>query len=216
MGCKIEDVLEDLRKGKIVIVVDDEDRENEGDFVSSAQTITPEIITFMATQGKGLICMPITDERAKELDLDLMVSKNKTSDPFYTAFTVSVDKVGDGVTTGISSEDRYKTIKAIIDKNTKPEHLRRPGHMFPLIAKNGGVFTRRGHTEATVDLMYLAGLYPAGVIVEIINEDGTMARLPDLKILSEKFNIKIVSIEDIIEHVETKGIRLDDYYSKSN
>ena len=175
----IEEALEDIRKGKVVIVVDDEDRENEGDFVAAAEMTTPEMINFMATHGRGLICTPILEERADALNLEMMVGKN--TDPNQTQFTVSVDLIGAGCTTGISASDRAKTVLALIDEKTKPEDLGRPGHIFPLKAKKGGVLRRTGHTEASVDLARLAGLKPAGVIVEIMNEDGTMARLPELK-----------------------------------
>lgn len=194
----IEEAIEDIRAGKLVIVVDDEDRENEGDFVAAAECITPELINFMAKHGRGLICAPIVAERAKELDLDLMVSNN--TDPHHTQFTVSVDKIGDGCTTGISASDRAKTVKAIIDPNTKPEQLARPGHIFPLIAKKGGVLRRTGHTEAAIDLARLAGFEPAGVIVEIMNEDGTMSRLPELLKLKEKLGLKLITIEDLVAY----------------
>ena len=172
----IEESLEDLMQGKIVIVVDDEDRENEGDFVAAAEMATPEMINFMATHGRGLICTPILEKRADELNLEMMVGKN--TDPNQTQFTVSIDLIGQGCTTGISASDRAKTIQALVNEDTKPEDLGRPGHIFPLKAKNGGVLRRTGHTEASVDLARLAGFKPAGVIVEIMNEDGSMARLP--------------------------------------
>ncbi len=194
----IEDAINDIRKGKVIIVVDDEDRENEGDFLAAAEKITPEMINFMATHGKGLICAPLTEKRCKELALNMMVNNN--TDPMETAFTVSVDLKGNGVTTGISASDRAKTIKALIDKGTKPFDLARPGHIFPLKAKEGGVLRRTGHTEAAIDFARLAGLQPAGVIVEIMNEDGTMARLPELLKVAEKFDLKIVSIEDLVAY----------------
>ncbi|MAJ98086.1 MAG: bifunctional 3,4-dihydroxy-2-butanone-4-phosphate synthase/GTP cyclohydrolase II [Flavobacteriales bacterium TMED288] len=194
----VKEALEDIKNGKIVIVVDDENRENEGDFVVAAEKVTPEIVNFMAKNGRGLICVPILEKRANELNLDMMVGKN--TDPNKTQFTVSVDLIGDGCTTGISALDRYKTIKALIDKNTKPENLSRPGHIFPLKAKNGGVLRRTGHTEAAIDLARLAGLDPSGVIVEIMNEDGTMARLPELYQISKKYNLKIISIENLVAY----------------
>ena len=194
----IEEALEDIRKGKVVIVVDDEDRENEGDFVAAAEMTTPEMINFMATHGRGLICTPILEERADALNLEMMVGKN--TDPNQTQFTVSVDLIGAGCTTGISASDRAKTVLALIDEKTKPEDLGRPGHIFPLKAKKGGVLRRTGHTEASVDLARLAGLKPAGVIVEIMNEDGTMARLPELKEIAKKHNLKLISIEDLVAY----------------
>ncbi len=194
----IQGAIDDIRKGKIVIVVDDQDRENEGDFVAAAEMVTPEMINFMATHGRGLICAPIIEERAEELQLEMMVGKN--TDPNNTQFTVSIDLIGHGCTTGISANDRAKTIKALTNKKTKPEDLSRPGHIFPLKAKNGGVLRRTGHTEASVDLARLAGLQPAGVIVEIMNEDGTMARLPELIEIAKKNNIKIISIEDLVAY----------------
>ncbi len=194
----IEEAIEEFRQGKIIIVVDDENRENEGDFICAAQNITSQIVNFMATHGRGLICVPVIEKRCDELGLDMMVSRNTSS--HETAFTVSVDLKGHGCTTGISASDRAKTIKAIADTKTKPEELGKPGHIFPLKAKNGGVLQRAGHTEATVDLSKLAGLYPAGVLVEIMNEDGTMARLPELFIIAKKFNLKIVSIKDLIAY----------------
>lgn len=194
----IEDAINDIRKGKIIIVVDDEDRENEGDFLAAAELVTPEMINFMATHGRGLICAPLTEKRCKELDLHMMVNNN--TDPMETAFTVSVDLRGNGVTTGISASDRAKTIKALIAPDTKPFELARPGHIFPLVAKEGGVLRRTGHTEAAIDFARLAGLKPAGVIVEIMNEDGTMARLPQLMEVANKFDLKIVSIEDLVAY----------------
>lgn len=194
----IEAAIEDIRNGKVIIVVDDENRENEGDFLAAAEKVTPEMINFMATHGRGLICAPLTETRCKELELGMMVNNN--TDPMETAFTVSVDLRGKGVTTGISASDRALTINALIDKNTKPFDLARPGHIFPLKAKEGGVLRRTGHTEAAIDFARLAGLEPAGVIVEIMNEDGTMARLPELLEVAKKFDIKIVSIEDLVAY----------------
>ena len=194
----IEEALEDIRNGKVVIVVDDEDRENEGDFVAAAEMATPEMINFMATHGRGLICTPILEERANELELEMMVGKN--TDPNQTQFTVSIDLIGHGCTTGISVIDRAKTVLALIDENTKPEDLGRPGHIFPLKAKKGGVLRRTGHTEASVDLARLAGLKAAGVIVEIMNEDGTMARLPQLKVIAKQHDLKLISIEDLVAY----------------
>lgn len=199
---KIEDALQDIRLGKIVIVVDDEDRENEGDFIAAAEKVTPEMINFMATHGRGLICAPILEKRADELNLEMMVGKN--TDPNKTQFTVSIDLIGKGCTTGISASDRAKTIEALIDEKTKPEDLGRPGHIFPLKAKNGGVLRRTGHTEAAVDLARLAGLKPAGVIVEIMNQDGTMARLPQLIKIAKKHNLKLISIEDLVAYRMSK------------
>lgn len=194
----IESAIKDIRDGKIVIVVDDKNRENEGDFLAAAELITPEIINFMATHGRGLICAPITENISKRLDLNLMVGTN--TDPQDTAFTVSIDLKGNGVTTGISVSDRATTIKALIDKKTRPNQFSKPGHVFPLVAKNGGVLRRTGHTEAAIDLPRLAGLKPAGVIVEIMNEDGTMARVPDLIKVAKKFDLKIISIEDLVAY----------------
>ncbi|HUH51287.1 MAG TPA: 3,4-dihydroxy-2-butanone-4-phosphate synthase [Flavobacterium sp.] len=194
----IEEAIEDIRKGKVIVVVDDEDRENEGDFIAAAELVTPEMINFMVTHGRGLVCVPITENRAKELDLKLMVDNNTVL--HQTAFTVSVDLIGQGCTTGISVHDRSKTIKAITDENTKPEDLGRPGHIFPLVAKKGGVLRRTGHTEASIDLSRLAGLKPMGILVEILNEDGSMARLPQLMKVAEKFDLKIISIEDLVAY----------------
>ncbi|GMN09026.1 3,4-dihydroxy-2-butanone-4-phosphate synthase [Croceitalea sp. MTPC9] len=194
----IEEAIADIRKGKVIIVVDDENRENEGDFLAAAELITPETINFMATHGRGLICAPLTEGRCKELGLHKMVSHN--TDPLETAFTVSVDLRGNGVTTGISASDRAKTIVALTNSNTKPHELARPGHIFPLIAKEGGVLRRTGHTEAAIDFARLAGLKPAGVIVEIMNEDGSMARLPQLTEVAKNFDLKIVSIEDLVAY----------------
>ncbi|HAF33780.1 MAG TPA: bifunctional 3,4-dihydroxy-2-butanone-4-phosphate synthase/GTP cyclohydrolase II [Sphingobacterium sp.] len=194
----IEEAIADIQAGKVVIVVDDEDRENEGDFVTAARNATPEIINFMATHGRGLVCAPITKERADALHLDLMVGQNTAV--YETNFTVSIDLQGYGCTTGISASDRSKTIKAMIDPNIHYEELGRPGHIFPLIAKDGGVLRRTGHTEATVDLARLAGFEPAGVLVEILKEDSEMARLPELMEVAKKFDLKIISIEDLIEY----------------
>mgnify|MGYP000505825153 CR=1 FL=1 len=194
----IEEAIEDIRQGKVIIVVDDEDRENEGDFLAAAEKVTPEMINFMATHGRGLICAPLTESRCKELELRPMVSNN--TDHMETAFTVSVDLKGNGVTTGISAADRAKTILALVDPSTKPYDLARPGHIFPLVAKQGGVLRRTGHTEAAIDFARLAGFKSAGVIVEIMNEDGTMARLPQLYEVAQKFNLKLVSIEDLVAY----------------
>lgn len=195
---KINDAIEDIKNGKLVIVVDDEDRENEGDFITSAKNVTPEIVNFMSKNGRGLICMPLSEERCDELKLDLMVNNNTAL--HSTPFTVSVDLLGHGCTTGISAQDRAKTIQAIIDPATIPEDLARPGHIFPLRAKNGGVLRRTGHTEATVDLAKFAGHGDAGVLVEIMNEDGTMARLPELRKIADKYDLKLVSIKDLIAY----------------
>ncbi|MDA8979612.1 bifunctional 3,4-dihydroxy-2-butanone-4-phosphate synthase/GTP cyclohydrolase II [Chitinophagales bacterium] len=194
----IEEALEDIRKGKVIIVVDDEDRENEGDFVTAARNVTPEVVNFMAKEGRGLICTPLTEARCEELGLDLMVGKNTVL--HQTQFTVSVDLIGKGCTTGISVQDRAKTIQALIDPATSPEELGKPGHIFPLKAREGGVLRRAGHTEAAIDLARLAGFEPAGVLVEILNEDGSMARLPDLMVVAKKHDLKIISIEDLIEY----------------
>lgn len=194
----IEEALDDIKKGKIVIVVDDENRENEGDFVAAADKVTPEMINFMATKGRGLICAPLTESRCKELNLDLMVGLN--TDPLGTAFTVSIDYHGKGVTTGISAKDRATTVKSLTDATIKPHDLSRPGHIFPLKAREGGVLRRTGHTEAAIDLAKLAGLNPAGVIVEIMNEDGTMARLPQLMKIAKEHQLKIISIENLVEY----------------
>ena len=194
----IAEAIEDIRKGKVVIVVDDEDRENEGDFITAARNATPEIINFMSKEGRGLICAALTDQRCQELDLHMMVSQN--TDPNKTAFTVSVDLLGNGCTTGISAHDRSKTVQALIDPKTRPSDLGRPGHIFPLIAKQGGVLRRTGHTEATVDLARLAGFEPAGVLVEVMNDDGTMARLPQLLEIATRFDLKIISIKDLIAY----------------
>ncbi len=194
----IESAIEDIRNGKMIIVVDDEDRENEGDFLTAAENVTPEMINFMAKEGRGLICVPLTEERCAELELDLMVGKNTAQ--YETAFTVSVDLLTQGVTTGISAEDRSKTVQALVNPMTKLEELGKPGHIFPLKAKGGGVLRRAGHTEAAIDFARLAGFRPAGCIVEILNEDGTMARLPNLMKVAKKFDLKICSIQDLIEY----------------
>ena len=199
----IAEAIEDLKNGKIIIVVDDENRENEGDFLSAAELTTPEIINFMTIHGRGLICTPLPEKRCDERGLDIMVTRS--SDPKETAFTVSVDLLGNGVSTGISASDRARTILALMDENTKSTDLMRPGHIFPLRAKSGGVLKRAGHTEAAIDLTRLAGLKEGGVICEIMNEDGTMARLPQLMELAKKLNLKIVSIEDIIDYQLKKG-----------
>jgi 3,4-dihydroxy 2-butanone 4-phosphate synthase/GTP cyclohydrolase II len=194
----IEEAIEDIRQGKVIIVVDDEDRENEGDFLAAAEKVTPEMINFMATHGRGLICAPLTENRCKELGLHVMVNNN--TDPMETAFTVSVDLRGNGVTTGISASDRAQSVLALCNPDTKPHDLARPGHIFPLIAKQGGVLRRTGHTEAAIDFARLAGFKSAGVIVEIMNEDGSMARLPQLVEVAKKFDLKLVSIEDLVAY----------------
>src|SRR5450631_1904275 len=195
---RIEDAIESIRQGRLVIVVDDEDRENEGDFITAARNATPEVINFMSKHGRGLICAPLLDERCDELGLELMVNNNTAL--HETPFTVSVDLLGHGCTTGISAHDRARTIQALIDPATRPEELGRPGHIFPLRAKKGGVLRRAGHTEATIDLARLAGFDAAGVLVEIMNEDGSMARLPELLEIARKFDFKVVSIKDLIEY----------------
>ncbi len=194
----IEEAIEDIKNGKILIVVDDEDRENEGDFICAAEKITPELVNFMAKYGRGLICTPILEQRAKELDLDLMVKSNTAM--HNTAFTVSIDLIGQGCTTGISAYDRATGIKALVNAETSAADFARPGHIFPLIAKQGGVLRRTGHTEAAVDLARLAGCYPAGVLVEILNEDGSMARLPQLLDISKNLDVKIISIKDLVAY----------------
>ncbi len=194
----IDEAIEAIKKGDLIIVVDDEDRENEGDFIAAAELITPEKVNFMVTHGRGLVCAPLTEERCEELELELMVGKNTSS--HETPFTVSVDLNGYGCTTGISASDRAKTIKALADKKTTPEELGRPGHIFPLKAKNRGVLRRSGHTEAAVDLARMAGLYPAGVLIEIMNEDGSMARMPELEKIATKFDLKIITIKDLIAY----------------
>ncbi|MDQ3072111.1 MAG: bifunctional 3,4-dihydroxy-2-butanone-4-phosphate synthase/GTP cyclohydrolase II [Bacteroidota bacterium] len=194
----IEDTIEDIRRGKLVIVVDDEDRENEGDFITAARCVTPEIINFMSKHGRGLICAPLVEERCDELGLNLMVDTNTAL--HATPFTVSIDLKGHGCTTGISAHDRSKTVQALIDPLTNPDDLGKPGHIFPLRAKAGGVLRRAGHTEATIDLARLAGFEPAGVLVEIMNDDGTMARLPDLILIAKKFDLKLITIKDLISY----------------
>ena len=194
----IEEAIADIKDGKVVIVIDDENRENEGDFIAAADKVTPEMINFMATHGRGLICAPLLESRCEELDLDLMIGRNTAT--FETPFTISVDLIGYGCTTGISASDRSKTIKALVDPNTKKEELGKPGHIFPLKARQGGVLRRAGHTEAAVDLARLAGLSPAGVIVEILNEDGSMARTKELYEIAKKFNLKFITIKDLIEY----------------
>jgi len=194
----IEEAIEEIKNGKVIVVVDDEDRENEGDFICAAESVTPEIVNFMAMHGRGLICAPISEERCDALKLDLMVGNNTAI--FETPFTVSVDLIGHGCTTGISAHDRFKTIKALVDPDTKPEELGRPGHIFPLKAKKEGVLRRAGHTEAAIDFARLAGFRPGGVLVEIMNEDGSMARLPDLRVVADKFKLKLVSIKDLISY----------------
>ena len=194
----IQSAIDDIKKGKLVIVVDDEDRENEGDFITAAANVTPEIINFMSKHGRGLICAPLPEDRCEALQLDLMVTNNTAL--HQTPFTVSVDLIGHGCTTGISAHDRAKTVQALIDPNTTPEDLGRPGHIFPLKAKKEGVLRRTGHTEATIDLARLAGFEAAGVLVEIMNEDGTMARLPELEVIARTFDLKLISIKDLIEY----------------
>jgi 3,4-dihydroxy 2-butanone 4-phosphate synthase/GTP cyclohydrolase II len=203
----IEEALADLRAGKVIIVVDDEDRENEGDFITAAANVTPEVINFMATHGRGLICVSITEEKAKELQLDMMVPANTSL--HETAFTVSIDLLGHGCTTGISAQDRSKTVKALVDPSIKPNEFGKPGHIFPLKAKNGGVLRRAGHTEATIDLARLSGFDPCGALVEIMNEDGTMARLPDLVKIAERFQLKIITIKDLISYRLSKESIID-------
>lgn len=194
----IEEAIEDIKSGKVIIVVDDEDRENEGDFLTAARNATPELINFMATHGRGLICAPLIEDRCEEIGLNLMVQTNSAA--YETPFTVSVDLIGHGCTTGISAQDRAKTILALIDPDLNPEELGKPGHIFPLRAKKEGVLRRAGHTEAAIDLAKLAGFEPAGIIVEILNEDGTMARLPELLEIAKRFDLKIISIADLIEY----------------
>ena len=194
----IEEALEDIKNGKVIIVVDDENRENEGDFLTAARNVTPEIINFMVTHGRGLVCAPLLESHCDKLGLEMMVQNNSAA--FETPFTVSIDLIGHGCTTGISASDRSKTVKALIDPNIRPEELGKPGHIFPLRARKGGVLRRAGHTEAAIDLSRMAGFEPAGVIVEILNEDGTMARLPQLMEIAKKFDLKIISIEDLIEY----------------
>lgn len=199
----VKDAIEDIKAGKMVIVIDDEDRENEGDLVFASEKATPELVNFMATHGRGLICCAITEERAASLKLELMAAENTC--PFQTAFTVSVD-AKDVTTTGISAADRFHTINRLANDDYSADDFVRPGHMFPLIANPGGVIARRGQTEASVDLAKLAGLYPSGVICEIMNDDGTMARLPDLKIFAKKHNMKIISIEDMVQYIKAQNL----------
>jgi 3,4-dihydroxy 2-butanone 4-phosphate synthase/GTP cyclohydrolase II len=209
----IVEALTDIKNGKVVIVVDDEDRENEGDFITAARNVTPEVINFMATHGRGLICAAVTEEQAKNLQLEMMVSNNTAT--METAFTVSIDLLGHGCTTGISASDRSKTVLAMIDPSMKASDFGRPGHIFPLKAKQGGVLRRTGHTEATIDLARLAGFEPCGALVEIMNEDGTMARLPDLVKIAERFDLKIITIKDLIayrlakESIVTRQVEVD-------
>lgn len=198
---RIEDAIEDVRNGKLIIVVDDEDRENEGDFITAARNVTPEIINFMSTHGRGLICAPLIETRCDELNLPPMVIDNTSL--HETAFTVSIDLLGNGCTTGISAQDRAKTVQALVDVNTKPSDFGRPGHIFPLRAKRGGVLRRAGHTEATTDIARLAGFEPAGVLVEIMNEDGSMARVPELREIAKRFDLKMISIKDLIAYLLT-------------
>lgn len=209
----IEEAIEDIKKGKVIIVVDDEDRENEGDFIAAAEKVTPEMINFMITHGRGLVCAPLTEKRCAELDLPMMVQNNTVL--HETQFTVSVDLKGNGCTTGISTHDRAKTILALVNPDTKPFDLGRPGHIFPLRAKEGGVLRRTGHTEAAIDLARLAGMQPAGILVEILNEDGTMARLPQLVEIAKKFDLKLISIEDLIAYrmrKDTLIVKKEDFY----
>ena len=194
----IEEAISDIKAGKVIIVIDDENRENEGDFVAAAEMVTPEMINFMATHGRGLICTPLLEKRCEDLGLDLMIGKNTAA--FETPFTISVDLIGNGWTTGISASDRSKTIKALVDHNTHKDQLGKPGHIFPLKAREGGVLRRAGHTEASIDLARLAGLEPAGVIVEILNEDGSMARTPELRQIAKKFDLKFITIKDLIKY----------------
>ena len=194
----IEEAISDIKAGKVIIVIDDENRENEGDFVAAAEMVTPEMINFMATHGRGLICTPLLEKRCEDLGLDLMIGKNTAA--FETPFTISVDLIGNGCTTGISASDRSKTIKALVDHNTQKDQLGKPGHIFPLKAREGGVLRRAGHTEASIDLARLAGLEPAGVIVEILNEDGSMARTPELHQIAKKFDLKFITIKDLIKY----------------
>lgn len=209
----IEEAIEDIKKGKVIIVVDDENRENEGDFIAAAEKATPEMINFMITHGRGLVCAPLTEKRCAELDLPMMVQNNTVL--HETQFTVSVDLKGNGCTTGISTHDRAKTILALVNPDTKPFDLGRPGHIFPLRAKEGGVLRRTGHTEAAIDLARLAGMQPAGILVEILNEDGTMARLPQLVEIAKKFDLKLISIEDLIAYrmrKDTLIVKKEDFY----
>ena len=209
----IEEAIEDIKKGKVIIVVDDEDRENEGDFIAAAEKVTPEMINFMITYGRGLVCAPLTEKRCAELDLPMMVQNNTVL--HETQFTVSVDLKGQGCTTGISAHDRAKTILSLVNPETKPFDLGRPGHIFPLRAKEGGVLRRTGHTEAAIDLARLAGLEPAGILVEILNEDGTMARLPQLMEVAKRFDLKLISIEDLVAYrmrKDTLIVKKEDFH----
>ncbi len=216
----IEEAIEDIKAGKLLIVVDDEDRENEGDFICAAEKVTPELINFMSKHGRGLICTPILPDRAKQLELDLMVKSN--TDMYNTAFTVSIDLIGQGCSTGISAYDRATGIQALIHPDTKPSDFARPGHIFPLVAKPGGVLRRTGHTEAAVDLARLAGCYPAGVLVEILNDDGSMARLPQLVEIAKNLDVKIISIKDLVAYrmqterlvVKEMVTQLETFYGK--
>lgn len=201
----IPDAIKEIQQGKMIIIVDDDDRENEGDFMTAAQNVTPEVINFMATEGRGLICAPLCAKRCEELQLDLMVPPGQNSSIYHTPFTVSVDLLGHGCTTGISASDRARTMQALIDPRTQPEDLARPGHIFPLRAAKGGVLQRNGHTEAAVDLAELAGMKPAAVIVEIMNPDGTMARLPHLKKIAKKHKLKIISIQSLITYLSNSS-----------
>lgn len=203
---RIEDAIEEIKNGKVIIVVDDEDRENEGDFICAAECITPEIVNFMSKEGRGLMCVPLTEARCEELELEMMAGKNTSA--YETPFTVSVDLIGYGCTTGISAHDRFKTIKALVDPETKKEELGRPGHIFPLKAKKEGVLRRAGHTEAAIDFAKLAGFRPAGVLIEILNEDGSMARLPQLRKVADKFSLRLVSIKDLIAYRMRKEIQI--------
>lgn len=204
MTSTIEEALEELRAGRLIIAVDDEDRENEGDFIIAAEKATPDIINFMLHEGRGILCVPLTSERCKELELEMMEEHNTSL--LGTPFTVSVDLVGEGFSTGVSSRERAATINALVDKKTKPTDLGRPGHIFPLMAKDGGVLERTGHTEAAVDLTRIAGLAPGAGLIEIMNEDGTMARMPDLEKVSKKHNIKIITIKDLVEYRKKNNI----------
>ncbi len=195
---RIEDAINDIKAGKMIVVVDDEDRENEGDLICAAELITPEIVNFMTREGRGVVCVPLTEDRCRELELDMMVTRNTAT--HETAFTVTVDLLGHGCTTGVSAGDRAKTILALADPATQPHDLGRPGHINPLMAKNGGVLRRAGHTEAAIDFMRLSGLKPVGVLIEVLNEDGTMARLPELRVFADKFDLKLVSIKDLIAY----------------
>jgi 3,4-dihydroxy 2-butanone 4-phosphate synthase/GTP cyclohydrolase II len=199
----VEDAIEDIKNGKVVIVVDDEDRENEGDMICASELMTPEIVNFMVTEARGLLCVALTKERCEELNLSLMV-KNNTA-VHQTAFTVSTDLLGYGCTTGVSASDRSQTIKALVDKKMEAKDFATPGHIFPLIANSNGLLARPGHTEAAIELPRLAGLQPSGVLIEVLNDDGTMSRLPDLLVLAERFKLKILSIKAIIEYLQARS-----------